>query len=145
MPATEEKRQEFELPAKELDGIPWRALLIGTLLMPPLTLFGHLSYVIVQSARWTADTLLRPVVLPSCSSPGRRYGAASRRAWVVRWHLSLGLVLIYLMATVGTALAGECWACMSCPRSSTPRHTRETARPEWAAAGDPPGSPCRIG
>ncbi|HOJ21806.1 MAG TPA: hypothetical protein PLY56_09750, partial [Armatimonadota bacterium] len=64
MPATEEKRQEFELPAKELDGIPWRALLIGTLLMPPLTLFGHLSYVIVQSARWTADTLLRgPVVL----------------------------------------------------------------------------------
>src|SRR6266542_3360842 len=45
-------------------GVPWRALVVGTLLLPLLTHFGHLSYIIAQSAVWTAQTLLRgPVVL----------------------------------------------------------------------------------
>ncbi|HPT96728.1 MAG TPA: hypothetical protein PLU39_02550 [Armatimonadota bacterium] len=142
MPATEEKRQEFELPAKELDGIPWRALLIGTLLMPPLTLFGHLSYVIVQSARWTADTLLRgPVVLlfllVSWSLVWRRFSPRLGRTLALSRS---ELVLIYLMATVGTALAGECWAVYVVPALlNTAAYQAETARPEWAAwLGDSP-------
>ena len=45
-------------------GVPWRALVVGTVLLPLLTHFGHLSYIIAQSAVWTAETLLRgPVVL----------------------------------------------------------------------------------
>src|SRR5207247_1695657 len=45
-------------------GVPWRALALGALLLPLLTHFGHLSFIIAQSAVWTAETLLRgPVVL----------------------------------------------------------------------------------
>src|SRR6266542_5666583 len=42
---------------------PWRALVVGTLLLPLLTHFGHLSYIIAPSAVWTAQTLLRGPVL----------------------------------------------------------------------------------
>src|SRR6476659_9390532 len=91
---------------------PWRALAVGTLLLPLLTHFGHLSYIIAQSAVWTAETLLRgPVVLLfllACwSLAWRRISPRLAR------HLSLSrqeMILVYVMTTVGTALAGECWA-----------------------------------
>src|SRR5436190_7600011 len=85
---------------------PWRALLVGTGLLPLLTHFGHLSYIIAQSAVWTAETLLRgPVVLLFLLA-----------CWSIAWrrlsprlahYLSLTrseLILVYLMTTVGTAL-----------------------------------------
>src|SRR5690349_11534294 len=86
-------------------GVPWRALLVGTLLLPLLTHFGYLSYIIAQSAVWTAETLLRgPVVLLFLLA-----------CWSIAWrrlsprlarYLSLTrseLILVYLMTTVGTA------------------------------------------
>src|SRR5262245_36534706 len=56
---------ESREPARSASaGVPWRALAVGVLLLPLLTHFGHLSYIIAQSAVWTAQTLLRgPVVL----------------------------------------------------------------------------------
>src|SRR5438876_10899370 len=43
---------------------PWRALLIGSLLIPPSALFGLYGYLIVQAIHWTQTALLRgPVFL----------------------------------------------------------------------------------
>src|SRR5207249_3192732 len=93
-------------------GVPWRALVVGVLILPLLTHFGHLSYIIAQSAVWTAQTLLRgPVLLlfllvcwslawQRVSPRLARYLCLTRRE----------MILVYLMTTVGTALAGECWA-----------------------------------
>src|SRR6266436_3061011 len=55
---------EAGTPKETPAGVPWRALAVGVLILPLLTHFGHLSYIIAQSAVWTAQTLLRgPVVL----------------------------------------------------------------------------------
>jgi hypothetical protein len=115
---------------------------VGTLLLPLLTHFGHLSYIIAQSAVWTAQTLLRgPVVLLFLLV-----------CWSLAWqrlsprlarYLSLSrseLILIYLMATVGTALAGECWAIHVVPGlAGTAAYQAATSQPEWADwLGDTP-------
>src|SRR5438876_8450304 len=123
-------------------GVPWRALVVGTLLLPLLTHFGHLSYIIAQSAVWTAETLLRgPVVLLfllACwSLAWRRISPRLAR------YLSLSrqeLILVYLMTTVGTALAGECWAIHVVPGlAGTAAYQAATAHPEWADwLGDTP-------
>jgi hypothetical protein len=115
--------------------VPWRALIVGVLLLPPLTHFGHLSYIIAQSAVWTAQTLLRgPVLLLFllvCWSllwrrvaPGlARYVCLSRSE----------MILVYVMATVGTALAGECWAIHVVPGlAGTAAYQAATSHPEWA-------------
>jgi Family of unknown function (DUF6785)/Domain of unknown function (DUF6784) len=123
-------------------GVPWRALIVGTLLLPLLTHFGHLSYIIAQSAVWTAQTLLRgPVMLLFLL-------ACWRMAWRrvsprLARYLCLSrseMILVYLMATVGTALAGECWAIHVVPGlAGTAAYQAATAHPEWAAwLGDTP-------
>src|SRR6266536_4268368 len=97
---------ETEIRQAPPAGVPWRALIVGTLLLPLLTHFGHLSYIIAQSAVWTAQTLLRgPVVLLFLLA-----------CWQMAWrrisprlarYLCLSrseMILVYLMATVGTAL-----------------------------------------
>src|SRR5436305_1443137 len=38
---------------------PWRGLAVGVALLPLLTYFGHRSFIIAQSAVWTAENLLR--------------------------------------------------------------------------------------
>jgi hypothetical protein len=123
-------------------GVPWRALAVGVLILPLLTHFGHLSYIIAQSAVWTAQTLLRgPVVLLfllACwSLAWRRVSPRLAR------YLCLSrseMILVYLMATVGTALAGECWAIHVVPGlAGTAAYQAATAHPEWAAwLGDTP-------
>jgi hypothetical protein len=116
--------------------VPWRALIVGTLILPLLTHFGHLSYIIAQSAVWTAQTLLRgPVVLlfllVCWSLAWRRISPRLAR------YLCLSrseLILVYLIATVGTALAGECWAIHVVPGlAGTAAYQAATAHPEWAA------------
>jgi hypothetical protein len=123
-------------------GAPWRALLVGTLLLPLLTHFGHLSYLVAQSAVWTAETLLRgPVVLLFLLA-----------CWSLAWRrisprlarlLALSrkeMILIYLMTTVGTALAGECWAIHVVPGlAGAAAYQAATSHPEWAGwLGDTP-------
>jgi hypothetical protein len=117
-------------------GVPWRALVVGVLVLPLLTHFGHLSYIIAQSAVWTAQTLLRgPVVLLFLLA-----------CWTIAWrrisprlarYLCLSpaeMILVYLMVTVGTALAGECWAIHVVPGlAGMPAYQAATAHPEWSA------------
>src|SRR5260221_242206 len=100
---------ESQTRNEESTGVPWRALLVGVLMLPLLTHFGHLSYIIAQSAVWTAQTLLRgPVVLlfllVCWSLAWRRL--SPRLARFVSLTRS-ELILVYVMVTVGTALAGE--------------------------------------
>jgi len=123
-------------------GVPWRALAVGALILPLLTHFGHLSYIIAQSAVWTAETLLRgPVVLLfllACwSLAWRRISPRLAR------YLSLSrqeLILVYLMTTVGTALAGECWAIHVVPGlAGTAAYQAENSQPAWGKwLGDTP-------
>jgi hypothetical protein len=112
------------------------------LTLPLLTHFGHLSFIIAQSAVWTAETLLRgPVVilfLLVCWSVAWRKVSP-------RWarHLALSrqeLILIYVMLTVGTALAGECWAIHVVPGlAGTAAYQAATSHPSWASwLGDTP-------
>jgi hypothetical protein len=122
--------------------VPWRALIVGTVILPLLTHFGHLSYIIAQSAVWTAETLLRGPVVLLCllavwslvwrrASPRlARYLALTRAE----------LILVYLMVTVGTALAGECWAIHVVPGlAGTAAYQAATGQPKWAAwLGDTP-------
>src|SRR4051812_48937477 len=127
----EEPGKHEEPPA----GSPWRALVVGTLLLPVLTWFGHRSFIIAQSAVWTAQTLLRgPVVLLFllvCWSLAWRRLAPSIARYVCLSRSEL--ILIYLMVTVGTALAGECWAIHVVPGlAGTATYQAATAHPEWA-------------
>src|SRR5437867_11402997 len=115
--------------------VPWRALVVGVLVLPPLTHFGHLSYMIAQSAVWTAETLLRgPVVLLfllTCWSLAWRRVSPRLARWVCLSRSEL--ILVYLMMTVGTALAGECWAIHVVPGlAGTAAYLAGTAHPEWA-------------
>jgi Family of unknown function (DUF6785)/Domain of unknown function (DUF6784) len=122
--------------------VPWRALVVGTVLLPLLTHFGHLSYIIAQSAVWTAETLLRGPVVLLCllavwSLLWRRVSPRLAR------YLALTraeLILVYLMVTVGTALAGECWALFVVPAlGGTAAYQAATGHPEWATwLGDTP-------
>src|SRR5262249_26173788 len=68
---------------------PWRALLIGCLLIPPSALFGLYGYLIVQAIHWTQTALLRgPVFLlfllvavnAGLRRLGRRWPSACRYA-----------------------------------------------------------------
>jgi hypothetical protein len=115
-------------------GLPWRAIVVGALLLPPLTFFGHRSFIIAQSAVWTAQTLLRgPVVLLFLlvlwSLLWKRVSPALGR------RLSLTpreLILIYVMLTVGTALAGECWSLHVVPGlAGTAAYGARTANGAW--------------
>src|SRR5437764_12219482 len=85
-------------------GVPWRALVVGTVLLPLLTHFGHLSYIIAQSAVWTAETLLRgPVVLLFllvCWSLAWRRISPRLARFVCLSRAEM--VLVYLTVTVGT-------------------------------------------
>lgn len=117
-------------------GVPWRALVVGTLLLPLLTHFGHLSYIIAQSAVWTAQTLLRgPVVLLFllvCWSLAWRRLSPKLARYVCLSRTEL--ILVYVMMTVGTALAGECWAIHVVPGlAGTASYQAATAHPEWTA------------
>lgn len=38
---------------------PWRGLLLGTILIPPTTLFGVYAYIVAQATLWTQTGLLR--------------------------------------------------------------------------------------
>jgi hypothetical protein len=119
-----------------MEGVPWRALIAGVLLLPLLTYFGHRSFIIAQSAVWTAETLLRgPVVLlfllVCWSMAWRRASPRLAR------YLSLSrreLILVYLLLTVGTALAGECWAIHVVPGlAGTAAYGAATTRPGWGS------------
>ncbi len=54
------------------------------------------------------------------------------------------MILVYLMVTVGTALAGECWAIHVVPGlAGTAAYQAATSHPEWASwLADPAGGIC---
>src|SRR5438270_472824 len=86
------------------DAIPWRAIVLGAVVLPPLTLFGMYSYVIIQTATWMGDSILRgPLfllfLLVLINLLLRKFGR--------RWAMQRGeLLLIYAMTSLGTALVG---------------------------------------
>lgn len=133
---------ETETPKEPPPGVPWRALAVSVLILPLLTHFGHLSYIIAQSAVWTAETLLRgPVLLLFllvCWSLAWRRASPRLARYLCLSRQEM--ILVYLMTTVGTALAGECWAIHVVPGlAGTAPYQAATAHPEWAAwLGDTP-------
>ncbi|HIE53482.1 MAG TPA: hypothetical protein EYP85_17150 [Armatimonadetes bacterium] len=112
-------------------GLPWRAVVLGAVLLPPLTLFGLYSYIIVQTATWMGDTMLRGPVfllfLLTLLSLGLR--RVSRR-WALRRE---ELLLIYAMTSLGTALCGVGWAMFVVPSmSGGPKFFAEHGQTAWA-------------
>src|ERR1043166_6784878 len=83
---------------------PWRAPLIGALLIPPAALFGVYSYTIVQAIHWSQQSLkCGPIFLLFVLTVGN---LALRR---LTWRLALTqaeLVLIYTMLVTSTAVGG---------------------------------------
>jgi hypothetical protein len=83
---------------------PWRALLIGCLLIPPSALFGLYGYLIVQAIHWTQTALLRGPVFLLFLLVAANAGLRRLRH---RWMLTAAeLVLIYSMLIVATAIGG---------------------------------------
>jgi len=109
---------------------PWRALLLGALITPPLTLFGMYSYVIVQTATWMGDALLRgPVFLLFLLT---LYSLALRRV-AHRFALRREeLLLIYTMTSLGTACCGVAWVMFVVPSmSGSPVFYAAHGQPAW--------------
>jgi hypothetical protein len=83
---------------------PWRALLIGCLLIPPSALFGLYGYLIVQAIHWTQTALLRgPVFLLILLIAANVLLLRLRRRWALT---GAELLLIYGMLIVATAAGG---------------------------------------
>lgn len=83
---------------------PWRALLIGCLLIPPSALFGYYGYLIAQAIHWSQTALLRGPVFVLFLLIAANAGLlrlARRRALDPR-----ELLLIYGMLIVATAVGG---------------------------------------
>lgn len=127
--ATPAPRQHTEpVPARS----PWRAILLGAVLLPPLTLFGMYSYVIIQTATWMGDSLLRGplfllflLVLISLGLRKLRWRGALQRE---------ELLLIYAMTSLGTALAGVGWGMFVVPAiSGGARFYAEHGQGAWSA------------
>lgn len=94
-------------------GVPWRAIVLGAVLLPPFTYFGMVAYIIVQTATWMGDTLLRGPLFLLClltlaSLLLRRLGS--------RLALSQHeLLVLFAMVSLGTALCGTTWAMFAVP------------------------------
>ncbi|MBI2297545.1 MAG: hypothetical protein HYU66_01105 [Armatimonadetes bacterium] len=92
---------------------PWRAIVFGALVLPPFTYFGMVAYIIVQTATWMGDSLLRgPLLLlfllTALSLLLRRLG--------LRWGLSQSeLLIVFAMVSLGTAMCGTGWAMFVVP------------------------------
>src|SRR5438067_2020488 len=98
------------------DRLPWRAIVLGAVLLPPLTLFGMYSYVIIQTATWMGDSLLRgPLFLLFLLVLWTLALRRVRRRWALERE---ELLLIYAMTSLGTALAGVGWAMFVVPAIS---------------------------
>lgn len=110
---------------------PWRAVLLGAFLLPPLTLFGMYSYIVVQTATWMGDTMLRGPVFLLFLLALLNLGL---RKVLPRWGLRREeLLLIYAMTSLGTALSGVGWALFVVPAmAGGPRFFAEHGQPSWA-------------
>ncbi len=95
---------------------PWRAILFGAVILPPFTYFGMVAYIIVQTATWMGDSLLRgPLLLLF----GLCLLSLALRRLGPRWGFSQGeLLLIFAMVSLGTAMCGTGWAMFVVPSMS---------------------------
>ncbi|NUQ00228.1 MAG: hypothetical protein HUU35_10280, partial [Armatimonadetes bacterium] len=99
---------------------PWRGLLLGTLLIPPTTLFGVYAYIVAQATLWTQTSLLRGPVfvlffLVVANLVLRR----------VAPRLGLGerdLLVVYAMLAVSTAVGGIGWSQFLVPSLGSPSY-----------------------
>jgi len=83
---------------------PWRGLLLGTVLIPPMALLGVYAYVVVQATLWTQTALLRGPVFVLFLPVGLNLLLKRlARRWALREE---ELLLIYSMSTVATAVGG---------------------------------------
>lgn len=111
--------------------ILWRALLLGAAILPPLTLFGMYSYILVQTCTWMGEAMLRGPVFLLFLLTLITLGARQIQA---RWALrSEELLLIYSMTSLGTACCGVAWVMFVVPAmSGSPVFYAEHGRPAWA-------------
>ena len=95
------------------DRMPWRAIVIGALVLPPFTYFGMVAYIVVQTATWMGDSLLRgPLLLLLLFT---LFALALRR---IAPRLALDqreLLVIFAMVSLGTAMCGTGWAMFTVP------------------------------
>jgi len=112
--------------------LPWRAILLGALILPPLTYFGMVAYIIVQTATWMGDSLLRgPLLLLfllTLAALGLRK-VAPRLALTQQESL-----IIFAMLSLGTAMCGTGWAMFCVPTmAGAPRYYATGGNSAWLA------------
>ena len=110
--------------------MPWRAILLGAVLLPPFTYFGMVAYIVVQTATWMGDSLLRgPLLLLFLLTLSalllRKLG--SKLALDQR-----ELLILFSMLSLGTAMCGTGWAMFVVPTiAGAPVFYGETGNPAW--------------
>ena len=111
--------------------IPWRAVVLGAAITPPLTLFGMYAYIIVQTCTWMGEAMLRgPVFLLFLLTLATLGMRRLRARWALR---SEELLLIYSMTSLGTACCGVAWVMFVVPAmSGSPVFYAEHGQPTWA-------------
>src|SRR5713226_7011454 len=83
---------------------PWRAPLLGALLIPPSAFFGVYSYIIVQAIQWSQQSLkCGPIFVLFLLSRGNLGVRRLRRCLALT---QAELVLIYAMLVAATAVVG---------------------------------------
>lgn len=98
------------LPEPATPRVPWRAILLGALFLPPLNLLGMHAYIVSQTGNWTALALLRgPLALLLLAALARRLPLG--RARFDRAELAA----LFSVLSVGTALSGVGWAVFLVP------------------------------
>ncbi len=99
-------------------GFPWRGLLLGTILIPPTTLFGTYAYIVAQATLWTQTSLLRGPVFTLFFLVLINL-AVARFAKPLRLT-ERDLLLAYAMQCVATALGGIGWSQFLVPSLGSP-------------------------
>lgn len=110
--------------------LPWRAILLGALILPPFTYFGMVAYIIVQTATWMGDSLLRgPLLLLFLLT----LLALALRKLAPRLALTQKeLLILFAMVSLGTAMCGTGWAMFSVPNlAGAPRYYATGGNESW--------------
>lgn len=101
------------MPQPETARMPWRAILLGAVILPPFTYFGMVAYIVVQTATWMGDSLLRGPLLLLFLLTLLSLGL---RKLAPRLHLTQAeLLIIFAMVSLGTAMCGTGWAMFVVP------------------------------
>lgn len=117
-------------PSDRSQPLPWRAIVIGAVILPPFTYFGMVAYIIVQTATWMGDSLLRgPLLLLFLIT----LLALGLRRLAPRLALTqMELLIIFAMVSLGTAMCGTGWAMFCVPTmAGSARYYAEGGNAAW--------------